>query len=334
MNICTRMRAPRRSSQLLMVRRTLDQQTVRAAKVAADFGVSERYRAQVVGAVAGGRRAGPQRPQLGARAPAPAAPEQRRRDRGAAAAEVELARDRPPPRPAALDRPHASCAASVWAASKSLDPPAPVGRYQRQEPRRARSTSIPRSSAASPASATVSPAARSVMINLYRGIGWEYLHVAVDDATRLAYTRDPARRTQGQRHRLPRAHTGLVRAPRRHCRADHDRQRQCLPQPRLPQLPAPARSRAAPAHQALYAAHQRQGRALHPDRHARMRLCPRVPIVTGAGRQHCPARCTSTTFTDHIPPSLAQPPISRLTMNNLLGNDQLASAQRAPNFFD
>ena len=29
---------------------------------------------------------------------------------------------------------------------------------------------------------------RSGMINRHRGIGWEYLHVAVDDASRLAYT--------------------------------------------------------------------------------------------------------------------------------------------------
>ena len=26
------------------------------------------------------------------------------------------------------------------------------------------------------------------MVNRHRGIGWEYLHVAVDDATQLAYT--------------------------------------------------------------------------------------------------------------------------------------------------
>jgi hypothetical protein len=29
---------------------------------------------------------------------------------------------------------------------------------------------------------------RSGMINHHRGIGWEYLHVAVDDASRLAYS--------------------------------------------------------------------------------------------------------------------------------------------------
>jgi len=29
---------------------------------------------------------------------------------------------------------------------------------------------------------------RSGMVNRHRGIGWEYLHVAVDDASRLAYT--------------------------------------------------------------------------------------------------------------------------------------------------
>ena len=36
-----------------------------------------------------------------------------------------------------------------------------------------------------------------------------------------------------------------------------------------------------PAHQALHAAHQWQGRAVPPDRHARMRLCPRLPVLTG-----------------------------------------------------
>ena len=75
---------------------------------------------------------------------------------------------------------------------------------------------------------------RTGVINRHLGIGWEYLHVCVDDASRLAYTEILADGTQGERRRLPRPCPRLVRLLWRQRRARHDRQRQLLPQPPLP----------------------------------------------------------------------------------------------------
>ena len=97
--------------------------------------------------------------------------------------------------------------------------------------------------------------------------GWEFVHVAIDDATRLAYaevlTDEKASTAVGFLRRA-------LRVLRRYgitvervmtdngsrLRLDHARDR--LPRPRHP----------APAHPAAAAANQRQGRALHPH-HAR-----------------------------------------------------------------
>jgi transposase-like protein len=141
-------------SRLQMVRRVLDQKQA-AMRVAADFGVSERT---VRKWLARWRRAGPQRPELGARSAAPVAARTGHRDRSAASAKPDLARDRPPPRPAALDRRRRPAPASVSAASGASIRPhrwcATNATVQASS-----STSTPRSSAGSPASATASPAA-------------------------------------------------------------------------------------------------------------------------------------------------------------------------------
>ena len=58
-----------------------------------------------------------------------------------------------------------------------------------------------------------------------RGVGWEYLHVAIDDASRLAYTELLPDERGARLRRLPRPRRRLVRQPRRADRAGHDRQR-------------------------------------------------------------------------------------------------------------
>ena len=117
-----------------------------------------------------------------------------------------------------------------------------------------------------------------------RGIGWEPLHVAIDDASRLAYTEIlPDEKKESACAFL----AGALRLLRRHgvsvervmtdngsAYRSHDF-RQALPQRRPPPHPHPA----------LHAAHQRQGRALHPDRPARMGLCPDVPILRSEDRR-------------------------------------------------
>jgi hypothetical protein len=68
------------------------------------------------------------------------------------------------------------------------------------------------------------------MINRHRGIGWECLHVAVDDASRLAYTENlPDERKASAIAFLERALAWFARHG-----ITVERQRQRLSQPRLP----------------------------------------------------------------------------------------------------
>jgi transposase len=119
-----------------------------------------------------------------------------------------------------------------------------------------------------------------------RGIGWEHLHVAVDDASRLAYTEIlPDERKESACAFLTRAlaffkaHGVTVErvmtdngsAYRSHLFKSH----------------RPSRPPAHP-HQALYAPNQRQGRALHPDLPARMGLSQSLPHLRRAHPSHDP----------------------------------------------
>jgi hypothetical protein len=70
---------------------------------------------------------------------------------------------------------------------KALDPPAPVVRYQRQRPGELihlDTKKLGRIDGVGHRITGRQPGA----INRHHGIGWEALHVAIDDASRLAYT--------------------------------------------------------------------------------------------------------------------------------------------------
>ena len=211
--------------RLLMVRRVLEQKQP-ATKVGADFGVSERtVRKWLARWRAGGERA------LNDRSSAPA---RQRRLPSAQVAAIEALRRQKLTSPVIARRlglPLSTVGGILRRLGlgrlKRLDPPAPVVRYQRQRPGELVHIDTKKLGRIAGIGHRIT-GRRSGMVNRHRGIGWEHLHVAVDDASRLAYT--PGR-AQGQRHRLPRAGACLVRAPRRHRRAHHDRQRQCLPQP-------------------------------------------------------------------------------------------------------
>ena len=184
---------------------------------------------------------------------------------------------------------------------KRLDPPAPVVRYQRERPGELIHIDTKKLGKIAGIGHRIT-GRRSGMINRHRGIGWEYLHVAVDDASRLAYTEIlPDERKASAIAFLERALAWFARhgvtverimtdngsAYRSHafrarlCRAGV---RHLRTKPYTPRTNGKAE------------------RFLQTG-HARMRLCPRLPVVPGAAPPRCPAGCTSTTCTGRIPPS-------------------------------
>jgi hypothetical protein len=70
---------------------------------------------------------------------------------------------------------------------KRLDSPAPVVRSQRRHPGELVHIHTKKLGKIAGIGHRIT-GGRSGMVNRHRGIGWEYLHVAVDDASRLAYT--------------------------------------------------------------------------------------------------------------------------------------------------
>jgi transposase len=104
-----------------------------------------------------------------------------------------------------------------------------------------------------------------------RIVGWEFVHVCVDDSTRLAYVEvlpDEEGRHRG-RLSVPR---DRVLPPTRHPRRARDeRQRRLLPLDH-PHLRLPRTRRPPPPDPPLPPPHQRQGRTLHPDPARRLGL--------------------------------------------------------------
>ncbi len=102
-----------------------------------------------------------------------------------------------------------------------------------------------------------------------RGIGWEFLHIAIDDHSRVGLHGAAGRRTRGHDERLPAPGPALVSRPRRAHPARAHRQRVGLPLPKFPRhVPRPAGG--PPPDAAVHAADERQGRAVHSDCPPRM----------------------------------------------------------------
>jgi hypothetical protein len=132
-----------------------------------------------------------------------------------------------------------------------------------------------------------------------RGRGWQFLHVRVDDASRLASTENlPDERQASAVAFLERSLAWF--ASRRHGRARDDRQRLRLPQPPLPPSLRPGRPQAQ-ADPPLHPQDQRQGRALHSDQLARMDLPAGPPDLGRAHPGHAPlALPLQSLITTHI----------------------------------
>jgi transposase len=102
-------------------------------------------------------------------------------------------------------------------------------------------------------------------------VGWEYVHIAIDDHSRLAYAEVLPERKGGHRDQLP-APRGRVLSPLRHPGPEHPH-RQRL---RLPRHPPRTRLQNArhptPPHTPAAATDQRQSRTLHPNHAQRLGL--------------------------------------------------------------
>ena len=106
--------------------------------------------------------------------------------------------------------------------------------------------------------------------------GWEFVHIAIDDCTRLAYVEVLADEKATTAIALPAPRHRVLRAPRHHRRAPDHRQRLGLPlhraRHRLPSAWHPP-----PAHAPLPAPDQRQSRTLHPHPARRLGLRRALP---------------------------------------------------------
>jgi transposase len=108
-------------------------------------------------------------------------------------------------------------------------------------------------------------------------IGWEYVHICVDDYSRLAYAEVLPDEKATTPDRVPEARARLLPPLRRHRRADPDRQRQRLrlrpAHARLPRAAHPAQP-----HPSLPAADEREGRTLHPHPAPRLGVRSHLPL--------------------------------------------------------
>jgi transposase len=105
-----------------------------------------------------------------------------------------------------------------------------------------------------------------------RGVGWESVHLAIDDHSRVAYPEILPDEKRGSRL-LCLQRPALLSKPRRQGPPRHERQWLKLPIPPLRQSLAGAQDQAS-AHQTLHPQDHRKGRALRSDQLARMGLRP------------------------------------------------------------
>ena len=116
-----------------------------------------------------------------------------------------------------------------------------------------------------------------------RGTGWEYLHIAIDDASRLAYTEIlPNERKETAIAFTRRALTWFQRfgITTERLMTDNGSAYKSHAYRDLMQELGIRHKRTRP----LHTAHKRQGRALHPDQPARVGLCHRIPQLSRAHR--------------------------------------------------
>jgi transposase len=115
-------------------------------------------------------------------------------------------------------------------------------------------------------------------------VGWEYVPIVIDDATRLAYVEVLANEKAITARRIPAPRRRALRQLRHHHRATDHRQRQRLPihrpRDRLPDTRHPT-----PPHAALPTPDQRQSRTIHQNHARRLGLRRDLPRRRRAQRR-------------------------------------------------
>jgi transposase len=152
----------------------------------------------------------------------------------------------------------------------ALEPAEPVRRYERQHPGELIHIDINKLGRFERVGHRITGDRQSKS----RAVGWEYVHVCIDDASRVAFSQILPDQ-KGSAAAFLKAAVAYY-ASLGVTVAGHDRQRLLLQSARLRQ--GLSRSRPQAHHdQALYSQDQWQGRALHPDGAARVGLCSGIP---------------------------------------------------------
>jgi transposase len=166
---------------------------------------------------------------------------------------------------------------------KALDPAVPVVRYERERPGELLHLDTKKLGRIEGVGHRIT-GRRTGAINRHHGIGWEALHVAIDDASRLAYIELlPDEKKESATAFLGHALDWFARQGVRVERIMTDNGSAIAATTSV--TPGPAGDHTHP-HPTLYAAHQWQSRALHPDKLTRMGLHSRLPVLRRARPGH------------------------------------------------
>ena len=159
--------------------------------------------------------------------------------------------------------------------------------------------------------------------------GFLALHVAVDDHSRMAFTRMlPDQKADTTIAFLNSAIEFFATPRHRRARPAH-RQRLQLPLAASSARPARRWQHQTPPHPALHATNQRQGRAIYPDRSARVGLRKTLDRLRAKRRITCSPGPTTTTTKDLMVASTTSRPSAAPTQEQPLDHLQPPSSTSA-----
>ncbi len=178
---------------------------------------------------------------------------------------------------------------------RALEPAEPVRRYERDEPGELIHIDIKKLGRFDQIGHRIT-GDRTGQSNS-RGVGWEFVHVCIDDASRVAFSQvmhDERKASAVAFLKAAVAYYASLGVTVERVMTDNG---SCYSSHAFRRRLQRARPQAHP-HQALHPQDQRQGRALHPDRAARMGLRARLSRPQTSAPPSCPPGFIATTGTD------------------------------------